>query len=103
MSPKSKQIAPLTWTFLSNHAHVLLCLAKNSDIRLRDIAELVGITERAVHRIVQELEESGYIKKSRDGRRNKYRINADKPLRHPIEAHHSIRALLVMVKEEPRK
>jgi predicted transcriptional regulator len=101
MKAKKKSI-PLerqTWTFLSNHGHVLLSVAKDPEIRLREIATLVGITERAVHRIVQDLDESGYIKISRVGRRNQYSVNSDKPLRHPIEAHHSIKALLAIIRK----
>lgn len=96
---KKKAAERLTWTFLSNHGHVLLCLAKDPEVRLREIATLVGITERAVHRIVQELEESAYIKKSRIGRRNQYTIDSDRPLRHPIESHHSIKAILAIIKK----
>ena len=90
------QAAP-TWTFLTNHAHVLLCLAETDDVRVRDIALRVGVTERAVQRILSELEEAGYIRRERDGRRNVYEIKDDLPLRHPIEAHRTIRALLDLV------
>ncbi|TNF89553.1 MAG: winged helix-turn-helix domain-containing protein [Gammaproteobacteria bacterium] len=82
------------WTFLTNHAHVLLCIAENPDIRLRDVAEKVGITERAVQRIVVELEEAGYVTHERVGRRNRYEVNADLTLRHPLEDHLAIGALL---------
>lgn len=68
------------WTFLSNHAQVLLCIAQDPGIRLRDIAEQVGITERAAHRIVTELDEAGYLARERDGRRNHYTISNDLPL-----------------------
>lgn len=88
------------WTFLSNHSHVLLCLAKDPEIRLRDIADLVGITERAVHRIIMDLEENDYINKSKVGRRNHYTINTSRPLRHPIEEHHTIKTLLAIVKSK---
>lgn len=84
------------WTFLSNHSHVLICLARDPDIRVRDVAVLIGITERAVIRIVTELEDGGYIKKERIGRRNRYNIVEDKKLRHPVEGHHSIRWLLAL-------
>ncbi len=84
------------WTFLSNHSHVLICLARDPDIRVRDVAALIGITERAVIRIVTELEAGGYIKKERIGRRNRYNIVEDKKLRHPVEGHHSIRWLLAL-------
>ncbi len=78
------------WTFLSNHAHVLLVLARDTDKRLREIAIEVGITERAVQRIVSELLEAGAITRERVGRRNHYEINLDLPLRHPLECDHSV-------------
>jgi predicted transcriptional regulator len=89
-------IATASWTFLSNHSQVLICLAREPDIRLRDVAVLIGITERAVIRIVTELEEGGYIRKERIGRRNRYSIVAEKKLRHPVEGRHSIRWLLAL-------
>jgi DNA-binding transcriptional ArsR family regulator len=85
------------WTFLSNHAHVLVCLALDPDARLRDVAAEVRITERAVQGIVGDLEQAGVILRERQGRRNTYRLRLDAPLRHPLEAHRSIRALLGMV------
>jgi DNA-binding IscR family transcriptional regulator len=85
------------WTFLSNHAHVLLCLAADPDARLRDVAAQVGITERAVQGIVGDLEGAGVILRERQGRRNSYRLNPDAPLRHPLEAHRSVRSLLALV------
>jgi predicted transcriptional regulator len=85
------------WTFLSNHAHVLVCLALDPDARLRDVAGEVGITERAVQGIVGDLEAAAVIVRERQGRRNTYRVNLDAPLRHPLEAHRSIRALLSIV------
>jgi len=87
------------WTFLSNHGHVLVCLARDPDARLRDVALAVGITERAVQKIVSDLEEAGVVERVREGRRNRYRLFLDRPLRHPIEAHRSIGALLGMVLE----
>jgi predicted transcriptional regulator len=86
------------WTFLSNHSHVIICLARDPEIRMKDVAALVGITERAVIRIATELEEAGYIKKKRIGRRNHYSIVVEKNLRHPLEAHHSIKAILALAK-----
>jgi len=83
-----------TWTFLTNHAHVLICLAEDPFARLRDIAARVGITERAVQRIVGELEEAGAIRKNREGRRNHYEIDDSPPLRHPIESHRSVGDLI---------
>ena len=82
------------WTFLSNHGRVLLVIAEDPDVRLRDVAESVGITERAVQMIVADLEESGYIKRQRVGRRNHYIVNADRHFRHPHEADHRIGELL---------
>jgi DNA-binding transcriptional ArsR family regulator len=82
------------WTFLTNHAHVLLCVSKNPTIRLRDIAEDVGITERAAQRIVGELEEAGYLVRVREGRRNVYELNTAMPLRHPLDSAHRISELL---------
>lgn len=83
-----------SWTFLTNHAHVLICLAADPEARLREIADVVGITERAVQRILAELEEAGYIEREREGRRNHYRLDRKLPLRHPLEAHRTIGALL---------
>lgn len=83
-----------SWTFLTNHAHVLICIAMDPEIRQRDIARLVGITERAAQKIVSELEESGYVRRERVGRRNRYELDTTIPLRHPLEAHHRIGELL---------
>src|SRR5262244_4512633 len=83
-----------TWNFLTNHAHVLLCVWEDPEARVRDIATRVGITERAVQRILQELESDGYLQRERIGRRNRYRVRADRPLRHPVEDHRSVSALL---------
>ena len=85
------------WTFLSNHSHVLICLARNPEARMRDVAENVGITERAVQRIVQELVDYGVLSRSRICRRNTYRIHPEKPLRHPVEANCRVEDLLAMI------
>jgi len=82
------------WTLLSNHGHVLLCIARNPDSRLKDIAELVGITERATHQIVNDLEEAGFITRERIGRRNQYKVHPNRPMRHPVEKHHQVGELL---------
>ncbi len=82
------------WTFLTNHSHVLLCIAADPDVRLRDVAAKVGITERAAQRIVAELEAAGYLSHVRVGRRNHYEVHAHQPLRHPLEDHLAIGALL---------
>jgi hypothetical protein len=73
------------WTFLTNHARVLACIARQPGIRLRDIADCAGITERAAHRIVCELDADGYLTRTRVGARNTYEIHPDRPLRHPHE------------------
>lgn len=86
-----------TWTFLTNYSHVLICLARDPEMRLRDVAAQVGITERAVQRIVADLEAAGILVRERDGRRNHYAINEGRPLRHPLEAHCTIKELLEMV------
>ena len=80
----------MSWTFLTNHAHVLICIAEQPDIRIRDIAVRVGITERAAQRIVADLAEAGYVVRKRVGRRNEYEVNKDVPLRHPQQAHRSV-------------
>jgi DNA-binding MarR family transcriptional regulator len=95
---RDQQRQPLGWTFLSNHSHVIICLARDPEIRMRDIATAVGITERAAIRIVTELEEAGYVHKERIGRRNRYTIVEEKHLRHPLEAHHSIGAILALAR-----
>lgn len=73
------------WTFLTNHAHVLLCVVKDPEARLRDIADTVGITERAAQRIMTDLVEAGYLERTRQGRRNTYQLHPDLPLRHPMD------------------
>ena len=85
------------WTFLSNHAHVLICLAEDPQLPLRDVAQRVGITERSVQRIVSELEAGGYLVRSREGRCNRYTLRRTQPLRHPIEMHRRVGDLIEMV------
>ncbi|KEF33464.1 MULTISPECIES: helix-turn-helix transcriptional regulator [Deinococcus] len=85
------------WTFLTNHTHVLLCLARRPDETLRRVAEQVGITERAVQRIVRDLEAGGVLVRTRQGRRNRYVVNPAVPLRHPLEAHHTVGELLALL------
>ena len=82
------------WTFLSNHAQVLLCIAHDPGIRLRDIGDQVGITERAAHRIVSELDHAGYLARERDGRRNRYTISHHLPLPDPVARKKKIGDLL---------
>ena len=83
-----------SWTFLTNHAQVLLCLADTPDIRLRDVAERVGITERATQRIVAELIEAGYVKAERVGRRNRYTVDRGHAMRHSAQLGYEIGTLL---------
>ncbi|MFM7143371.1 MAG: helix-turn-helix transcriptional regulator [Alphaproteobacteria bacterium] len=91
------------WTFLTNHAHVLVCLSRDPEARMRDVAAEVGVTERAVQRIVAELEEAGYLAHERDGRRNRYDIRASLPLRHPVESHCAVADLLHVVVRRPAR
>ncbi len=90
-----------SWTFLTNHSHVLLCLSRDPSMRIRDISSEVGITTRAVQRIITDLAESGYIKRSRDGRNNIYEINHEMHLRHHLEAHRRIHDLINLVDGAP--
>ena len=83
-----------SWTFLSNHSHVLVCIARDPAMRVRDIARLVGITERGVQRIIAELSEAGFLSHRRVGRRNHYTIELENTLRHPLEEDVSIAELL---------
>jgi len=85
------------WTFLTNHAHVLILLSRNPTMVLRQVALQIGITERAVQRIIADLEEDGFIKREKVGRNNHYRILDDRPLRHPIESHRTIGDLIRLV------
>lgn len=85
------------WTFFTNHAHVLFCIAGDPGIRLRDVADRVGVTERAAQRIVADLVEAGYLERSRDGRRNRYRVRPELPLRHPVENKHRIGEILALL------
>jgi DNA-binding IclR family transcriptional regulator len=87
-----------TWRFLSNHTQVLLCIQRDPDVRLRDIAQMVGITERAAQRIVADLIESGYVESDRIGRRNHYRVNTDIAMRHPAQEGHDIGELLRLLR-----
>jgi len=88
------------WTIFSNHGHVLFCLARDPEARLRDVAADVGLTERAVQKIVRDLQASGMIIVSKHGRRNRYRIDSGKSLRHDLEAHCTLDALIGLVVDE---
>ena len=85
------------WTFLTNHAHVLLCIADEPDIRGRDIAANVGITERAAQAIIADLVAGGYIRRRREGRRNRYSVEWEGPLRHPLDHGHTVGELLAVL------
>lgn len=91
------------WNFLTNHAHVLICLSRNPAQPLREVALSVGITERAVQRIVAELEGAGYLERRRIGRQNHYLILVEGKLRHPLEAHRTIGDLLEVLVPRPSK
>lgn len=88
-----------TWTFFTNHAHVLIAISRDAELRQRDIAQLVGITEGAVQKILHDLEDDGYLRRERVGRRNRYHVNRRLPLRHPLEHHRSIADVLDAVNE----
>jgi DNA-binding MarR family transcriptional regulator len=89
-----------SWHFLTNHAQVLLCIENNPDTRMRDIAETVGVTERAVQRITNDLVEAGYVTRERIGRRNRYRIDRRAHMRHPAQREHPIGELLRLLGSE---
>jgi predicted transcriptional regulator len=90
------------WRFVTNHAHVLACIAEDPRGRLRDIATTVGITERAVGQIVSELEQAGYLTKTRVGRRNRYEVHGELPLRHPQHRHHTVGELISFLHAPPQ-
>lgn len=90
-----------SWTFLTNHAHVLVCLARDRDVRLRDVADQVGITERAAQLILADLVDEGYVSRARVGRRNRYEVHPDLPLRHPLERDHLVGELLRTLGSDP--
>lgn len=96
--PPTNEPSSTGWTFLTNHAHVLVCLSRDPAQRMRDIASQVGITERAVQRIVHELMEAGFLSVTKDGRRNQYTVTDRQPLRHPLESHRTVRDLLSLVR-----
>ncbi|KQV13238.1 MULTISPECIES: helix-turn-helix domain-containing protein [unclassified Kitasatospora] len=90
-----------TWTFLTNHARVLSLIARDPGVRLRDVATACGLTERAVQAIVADLEAGGYLTRSREGRRNRYRITPDTLLRHPAESGRTVASLLGLLQDSP--
>ena len=85
------------WTFLTNHGHVLVCLASDPNILLRDVAARIGITERAVQQIVADLEGAGVITRARNGRRNMYALSREGTLRHPLEADVTVGELIDLI------
>jgi DNA-binding MarR family transcriptional regulator len=85
------------WTFLTNHAHVVICLAQHPNLRVKEIAGRVGITERGVLKILAELESGGVITRIREGRTNRYTVDRSRQLRHPVERHCQVGDLLRMV------
>ena len=91
-----------SWSFLTNHAQVLICIAHDPGVRLREIGETVGITERAAHRIVVELAAAGYIWRRRTGRRNHYTIQSHLPLPDPLAREQKIGDLLDILAGEQR-
>ena len=90
----SSEETPRNWRFLTNHTQVLLAIARDPDVRLRDVAHDVGITERAAQRILADLVRAGYIDRQRHGRRNRYLINPHAHMRHPAQEGQEIRTLL---------
>jgi DNA-binding MarR family transcriptional regulator len=86
-----------SWRFLSNHMQVLLCVARDPDVRFRDLAQMVGITERAAQRIVADLIQAGYVERKKVGRRNRYHLNTDVKMRHAAQANHEIGELLELL------
>ena len=89
------------WTFLTNHTHVLICLARDSDLRIRDLATEVGITERSVQGIIGDLEAAGALRRRREGRRNRYEVIGTLPMRHRVERDHTIGELLDVLAPAP--
>jgi len=106
--PKAKKPpdAPSTgpgWTFLTNHTHVLVCLRENPEMRVRDLAQMVGITERAVQRIIAELEAGGVLTREKEGRRNHYQIHGESHMRHPLESHCAVGDMLEWIVAEKKR
>ena len=102
----SPEIDGRSWHFLTSHTQVMLAIHRDPDVRLRDVAETVGITERAAQRIVNDLEEAGYLKRKRVGRRNRYLLNTERHMRHPEQFEHEIGELLDLLRTpstEPRR
>ena len=94
ITKSSSENSAAGWTFLSNHMHVLVALSRDPELRIRDLAELIGITQRAIQRILAELVEAGALKVTKIGRRNRYRIQRSTRLRHPLERKHNVGELI---------
>jgi hypothetical protein len=91
------------WTFLTNHGHALVLLARDADLRIRDLAVAMGVTERTAQTIVNDLVAAGYLARARVGTRSTYTVRRDLPFRHPVERDHSVGELLVVLQREPPK
>jgi Mn-dependent DtxR family transcriptional regulator len=100
---KSSSTNDHVWRFVTNHAHALECIYADPTARLRDIAERVGVTERTAAQIVKDLEEAGYLTKTRDGRRNRYEVHGELPLRHPRHRHRTVGDLIRFLGARPAK
>ncbi len=92
-----RQTEKVRWTFLTNHAHVMILLSQDSSLVLREVALRIGITERAVQRIIADLEHDGFIEREKVGRKNQYHILSKRALRHPVESHRSIGDLIALI------
>lgn len=103
MTGQVETTATKPWTLLTSHGRVLLLIAGNPNLRIRDLADAAGITERSAQAIVSDLEEVGYIDRERVGRRNTYRVNRDLPFRHPAEADHTVGELIDLFAPPPRR
>ena len=84
----------MNWTFLTNHGHVLIILSRNPGIRISELADEIGISERQISNILKDLYDSGYVSKMREGRRNRYEISPDAPLRHQTNQDHTVKELI---------
>ncbi|HYY43794.1 MAG TPA: winged helix-turn-helix domain-containing protein [Actinomycetota bacterium] len=100
MGPQRHRPGGSKWRFLTNHAVVLICIVRNPNSRLKEIAEKAGITERSTRSIIRDLAEAGYVEIARRGRRNTYGVHSDLPMRHPLAEQHSIGELLLALAEE---
>lgn len=97
MAEPANSSTSIGWTFLTNHAHALILISRNPDSRIREIAAQIGITERAAHRIVSALVDSGYLHKYQVGRENHYEVHKAAPLRHPLESLHTVGELIELL------